>query len=384
MADNGFPIGHPISVSAIGYPISALSSRCYPTPMPPSHFTFPKPLLPGAHIAITGPSGGVAPPLHARLDFIIRHLRDHGFKVTEGKCLRDERKHVSAEKSARARELQEFLLDDTVDAICPPWGGEVLIEILPLLDFERISRAKPKWVTSYSDISTLHFALTTRTGLATAHTPNLMDLAPPKAGSNDLLTSKAFDILATPHGEVITQDSSNLFQRTARIDFAKDVDAVFILDTPSSWKSLQGSRSATFEGRLIGGCLDTISCLTGTPSGDMENFKRLAGKDGVIFYFENCDGSPAAVVRMIQNMRQAGWLDGVNGLLIGRSSGPDASGENDLSYAEALHWALDDLTVPVVFDADVGHQPPQMTLINGAMAKVSYENGRGRVEQRLV
>lgn len=348
-----------------------------------SHFTFPAPLKPGSHIGITGSSGGVAASLHLRLDLVIRHLRSRGFLVTEGKCLRDEKKHVSAERSARAAELQQFLLDDQFDAIMPPWGGEVLIEILPLLDFERIGKAKPKWVTSYSDISTFHFALTTRTGITTAHSPNLMDLAPGKSDSRDPLTLRIFDVLAALSGETIAQESSEYYQKSARIDFGKDVGGVFMLDEPSKWKSLEGARSAQFKGRLIGGCLDTISCLTGTPSGSLENFKRVAGKDGVIFYFENCEGSPPAVVRMVQNLRQAGWLDNVNGILIGRSSGPDASSANALSYAEALHWALDDLQVPIVFDADIGHQPPQMTLVNGAIAEVSYEDGRGRVVQQL-
>ena len=32
-----------------------------------------------------------------------------------------------------------FLLDDTLDAIAAPWGGELAMEILPLLDFDRLN-----------------------------------------------------------------------------------------------------------------------------------------------------------------------------------------------------------------------------------------------------
>ena len=348
-----------------------------------TQFAFPSPLRLNSRIGITAPSGGLSAPFHKRLDLVIDHLRSRGYQVTEGKCLREERKPVSAEKSLRASELQKFLLDDDLDAIMPPWGGEVLIEILPLLDFELIGKAKPKWVTSYSDISTLHFALTTRTGLATAHSPNLVDLAPSKAESNDLLTRKIFDILTASPGDIISQLSSAYFKKSGRLDLENDPTAVFMPDQPSQWKSLQGLPKSHFKGRLIGGCLDTISCLTGTPNGQLENFKKVAGKDGVIFYFENCEGSPPTVVRMIQNLRQAGWLDEVAGILIGRSSGPDASNENALTYKEALDWALGDINVPVVFDSDIGHQPPQMTLVNGALAEVFYEEGLGKVTQQL-
>lgn len=346
-------------------------------------FRFPQALQNGSHIAVTGPSGGVVAPLHPRLDLVIQHLRDRGFKVTEGKCLRNEYKHVSAAKRERAADLMRFLTDDSIDAICPPWGGEVLIEILPLLDFDLIQKQKPKWITSYSDISTLTFALTTQTGMATAHTPNLMDLAPSRPDSNDKLTGRVFDILATPHGAKVEQHSSEYFQPSARLDFDKDVGAVFMPTEPSTWKSLKNERSTSFHGRLIGGCLDTISCLTGTPYGDLTHFKRTAGKDGVIIYLENCEGTPPAVVRSLENLKQAGWFEGISGLLIGRSRGPDATNPNHLSYIEALQNVFEESKFPIVYDADIGHCPPQMTLINGAMAEVMYEIGRGRVVQTI-
>jgi muramoyltetrapeptide carboxypeptidase len=348
-----------------------------------TRFTFPKPLRPGSRIGVTGPSGGVVPRLHARLDLVLKHLSERGFEIQEGRCLRNQNKHVSADKHSRARELEAFLLDDRLDAICPPWGGEVLIEILPLLDFERIARARPKWVTSFSDISTLHFALTSHTGIATAQTPNLMDLAPVRAGSKDSLTLGMFDALATETGKSFSQESSTAYLESARLPIDSDPGICFMPDKPSQWKSLQGSRTARFSGRLIGGCLDTISCLTGTPHGQLESFRRAAGRDGIVFHFENCEGSPPAVVRMVQNMRQAGWFEGINGLLIGRSSGPDGSGPDALNYVEALQWALDDVNVPVVYDADLGHRPPQMTIINGALATVEFDDGRGRVTQTL-
>jgi hypothetical protein len=59
-------------------------------------FTYPTPLCPGDLIAVTAPSSGVAPPLHPRLDLMLAHLRSQGFRVEEGRCLRDERGDASA------------------------------------------------------------------------------------------------------------------------------------------------------------------------------------------------------------------------------------------------------------------------------------------------
>jgi muramoyltetrapeptide carboxypeptidase len=37
-----------------------------------------------------------------------------------------------------------------------------------------------------------------------------------------------------------------------------------------------------------------------------------------------------------------------------------------------------------VYDVDIGHQPPQFTLINGALATLTFENGGGQIMQRAV
>ena len=156
---------------------------------------YPAPLRSGDRVAVTAPSSGVLPALHARLDVVLGHLRAQGFRVTEGRCLRDEVASASAPADERAAELMAFLLRDDIAAIIPPWGGELAIELLDRLDWPALENARPKWLLGYSDTSTLMLALTLRLGWATAHGPCLMDLAP---GQNDLLTRAAISALATP------------------------------------------------------------------------------------------------------------------------------------------------------------------------------------------
>ena len=143
-----------------------------------SVIAYPKPLRPGALIAVTAPSSGVSGPALARLDLVLDHLRTQGYRVVEGKCLRSEHKNSSATKQDRASEFAAYLLDPEVSAILPPWGGELASEILEQVDFEKLRGVPPKWVLGYSDISTLQLPLTLISGWATPHGPNLMDLAP--------------------------------------------------------------------------------------------------------------------------------------------------------------------------------------------------------------
>lgn len=339
---------------------------------------FPQPLKPGDLIAVTAPSSGVPGPLQARLDLVLEHLRTQGYSILEGQCLRHEYKDASAPKEDRAREFSEFLQHPDVAAIMPPWGGELATELLDLIPFAALKDMPPKWVMGFSDISTLLVPLSLVSGWATAHGPNLMDLAPTQT---DPLTNGALDILAADFQAPVVQRSSPMYQ-TQFTDFAVQADAPLNLTETTCWKRLDGNTTAvTFQGRLIGGCLDTISLLAGTLYGDVPTFIQQSGEQGTILYLENAEMSPSALVRTLLFLKRHGWFEGLSGLLFGRSAGPSPEHSDALSYQEALQACLGEVDYPILLDVDIGHQPPQFTLINGAMAEVEFWDGQGMISQ---
>jgi len=314
----------------------------------------------------------------ARLDLVLDHLRSQGFELVEGECLRAQHKDASAPREDRAREFNRFLLDRSVSAIFPPWGGELASELLELIDFEALRSVEPKWLLGFSDLSTLQLPLTLISGWATAHGSNLMDLAP---SQTDPLTTAVLAVLASDLDQPVTQRSSTLFQR-AWVDYAKSVATPLNLTERVEWKRLDGSKeSISCEGRIVGGCLDTVAWLAGSKYGDIPKFVRESDSTGTILYFENAEMGPPALVRALLSLRRQHWFDGLAGLLIGRSAGPVPEAADSLSYTEALRAVLGDLPQPVIYDVDIGHQPPQFTIINGAVARVEFENGRGSLVQ---
>ena len=76
-------------------------------------------------------------------------------------------------------------------------------------------------------------------------------------------------------------------------------------------------------------------------------------------------------------------FDGNAGLLLGRSAAPEPADAGHLTYVEALRSALAGLPCPVLHDVDIGHHPPQFTLINGALARVRFEHGAGTLTQEV-
>lgn len=340
----------------------------------------PKPLRPGDLIAITAPSSGVAEPMHPRLDLAIAALRQRGYRVVEGECLRQQTKQASSTRERRAAELMGFLTDPKVAAIMPPWGGELAMELLPLIDFWALSDMPAKWFVGFSDLSTLHLPLTTISGWATLHGPNLLEL-----GTTDLdeVTTGIWDVLTAPRDSDVSQQSSKCFQRKGP-DRLANPSAGLNLTEDTRWKRLDGSTAPLqLAGRLIGGCLDTVARLAGTPFGDVPGFVKASATDGTLLYIENVEMKPCELARALCSLRLHGWFEGLNGILIGRNAAEDAQQATDLSYLDALQSAFKGMPCPVLYDLDIGHLPPQLSLVNGALAHVKFQGASGSVLQRL-
>jgi muramoyltetrapeptide carboxypeptidase LdcA involved in peptidoglycan recycling len=199
----------------------------------------------------------------------------------------------------------------------------------------------------------------------------------------DQLSKRALESLKLEKGEVFQQNSSEKYQAQF-INFDDDIEATYNLTELTKWKSLDNSIYVDISGRIIGGCLDTLGNLVGTPYGNIEYFKNTFQDDGLIIYLENCALSPCGMTRTLHQMRLAKWFDGISGVIFGRTTAKEVTDTNSLNYVEALENCFKDLNIAVIYDADIGHKPPNMTLINGALAELSMNNGKATLTQTLI
>ncbi|WP_154973949.1 S66 family peptidase [Priestia megaterium] len=322
-------------------------------------------------IGVTAPSSGVPKPLHSMFSLSCERMEEKGFSVIPGETVWTQHKAKSASPKNRANELQGMIADENVDIIIPPWGGELLIEILEHLDF---TKWKTKWVLGYSDTSVLLLAITLNTGIATAHGTNFVDL---RGEYWDPTTAMWQQVLTTKEGESVAQVSSDSYQTEWQHD--NPSPCVFHLTEQTAWKHTESS-DVHIEGRLLGGCIDVIRHLAGTSFGDVKAFReKHIPSEPVIWYFDNCELTTVDLRRSLLQLKLAGWFDNCSGILFGRSS---ANEPVDFYTAEDVYHDLaSDLDIPVVYDIDCGHLPPQLTLINGAYASVNVERDKGTVVQ---
>lgn len=325
----------------------------------------------GAVIGVTASSYGVAPGSRELFEEASRRMEESGYVVVCGDTVFKQAKAKSASGKERAAEFNDMMQDKSIDLIIPPWGGELLIEMLEHIDF---SRVQEKWILGFSDISLLLLAITLQTGLATAHGPSLVDL---RGKRTDYTTAMWQAVLSTPRGGSIAQHSSRSYQKKG---YADDSSGNIVqLNEPTVWKTVDDPE-VTLSGRLLGGCIDVIRHIVGTPFGNVQYFQEnMIHHEPILWYLENCELSAVDLRRSLVQMKLAGWFDHCSGILFGRSS---ANRPVDDYTAEDCYQELSaELQVPVIYDVDFGHVPPQLTLINGAYAEVHVQNGAGSVTQ---
>ena len=135
------------------------------------------------------------------------------------------------------------------------------------------------------------------------------------------------------------------------------------------------------SGVLLGGCVEVLSPMSGTPYAEVPAFGRAHADEGlVVFYLEACEQGAYDIARHLHGLRHAGWFEHANGVLIGRTPAPDSE---KMTQHGAVADALGMLDVPVVLDADIGHTQPFLPLVNGASARVTVTDGVGVVTQQL-
>ncbi|WP_121252116.1 S66 family peptidase [Nocardioides ferulae] len=339
---------------------------------------FPRPLTPGDRIGVTAPSSGVQTPLRPRLDFAVGWLRERGYEVEVGECLDGDTSHVSAPADQRAAELSRMLCDPRIRAVVPPWGGETAIDLLDRLDWDALADAEPTWLVGFSDLTTLMLPITLRLGWATLHGANLMDT--PYTAVDGLAHWTEVAAATGP----LTQRGSGRYRSSGFDRWEDDPTTTgYTLDAEGTWEVVGGG-GVDVSGRLVGGCIETISNLTGTPYGDLPGFGREHADEGLIVYVEASDDPALEICRNLHGLRLAGWFDDADAILVGRTRAPSSSpATGEFTQRDAVLDALGGLDVPIVLDVECGHVPPYLPLVNGAPARVVVDDRRREITQTL-
>lgn len=324
----------------------------------------------GEYIGICAPSAGVGHKIDS-FDRSLETIEECGFNTVETASVRNDDIR-SADADVRGNEFNQLVWERDIKMIIAASGGDYNLEVLPYIDWGGIYD-NPKWVAGASDPTNILFPLTTKLDIATMYGFN--------AGTFDWEELHEFqeNALRIISGDIVEQHSFDMYDCTGYDSPEPEFQPVY-------WDMLipgVGFNEPDYElevsGRLIGGCIDCISKLIGTPFDGTKDFIERYAEEGIIWYFDPFAMTADDLYTTMLQMTYAGYFEGTRAIVIGRVCFP---GDSDtLDYAERFSRICD---VPVIFNADIGHVKPAMTMINGSYATVRCKDGRGTISMELI
>jgi muramoyltetrapeptide carboxypeptidase LdcA involved in peptidoglycan recycling len=293
---------------------------------------------------------------------------------------------ISNTPQSCGHEFMQYYCETDNEALISCGGGELTCEILDYIDFDQIAQTTPKWFMGYSDNTNLTFLLTTLADTASIYGPcapafGMKPWHPALEDAMDLLRMTRTQVSGYPLWEIESLKSPenptapyNTTQQTTLKVYPKGTaDSQIVPD-------FQGN--LTFQGRLLGGCMDCLINLTGTKYDKVGEFTDKYSEDGIIWFLESCDLGVYAIRRAMWQMEHAGWFTHVKGFLIGRPYHYGQQIDNLDTYEAVLEIARRK-QVPIIMDADIGHHPPMMPLITGSLATVTYHDNQLFIQMNL-
>lgn len=297
---------------------------------------YPPYLKQGSTIGITCPASAVA---IEKIEAAKATFEQKGFKVKLGKTIGLTDVYFSGSDEERRGDLQTMLNDADVDAIMMGRGGYGMSRIIDSLDFTAFNQ-RPKWICGFSDIVVLHSHVQANYDMPVLHSP----------------MCGAFT--------EATKDAGHINNFFAAI---KGEQLSYTLP-PSPY-----NRTGEATGILTGGNLAILAHLTGSIS--------EVDMDGKILFIEDIGEHLYHIDRMMLNLKRAGKLDKLKGLVVGYFTDIE---DTDRPFGQTVQQIICDKVkeydFPICFNFPAGHEDINYTLTLGMQHKLVVNEMGAKLE----
>ena len=329
----------------------APAPRRLPVPATSTGTRKPRRLRPGSVVGIVDPASATWDPVD--VDIVVESLAALGLKAKLGAHLLDRRGYLAGRDEDRAADVMAMFTDPDVAAVHALRGGWGCARLLPHLDFEAIGR-NPKILLGYSDVTALLLSVHARSNFVTFH------------GMNGASEWNRFNVdwfrRVLMLGEPVTMSNPQS---------AGDQ----LVPTDNRIRTITPGRA---RGRLLGGNLTVLTTIIG--SGLLPDF------EDALLFIEDVQEAPYRIDRMFMQLKLAGILDRVRGVIWGRCTKctPGEGSYGSLTLPDILDDYLKPLNVPAFDGAQIGHIDRQFIMPVGAMAEMDAERGTIRLLEPVV
>lgn len=294
-------------------------------------------LMPGDTIGMIAPAGYMP---FEKMAACLTSLEEWGYTIKAGNTTNSKSdNYFSGTDEERQRDLQEMLDDKSVKAIMCARGGYGMNRIIDKINFKQFIK-HPKWLIGFSDITVLHAHVFANYRIATLHAPMAAAFNDGEAGNEYVLSLKR----ALEGASYEYQVASHLYNREGKA-----------------------------KGILVGGNLALLAHVIGSRS-DFSTKKKILFIEDIGEYIYNVD-------RMFIQLKRAGKLDKLAGLIIGRFSDmKDTERPFGQTVTELIKEHVKEYDYPVCFDFPVSHDKENYALKMGMVHSLTIRRESVRLK----
>jgi muramoyltetrapeptide carboxypeptidase len=177
--------------------------------------------------------------------------------------------------------------------------------------------------------------------------------------------------LVTFHGPMVAKD----FARQDGVEQGSWVAALGGADSAFNFvvdSAKQPLVPGSAEGVIYGGCLSMLAASLGTP--------YEINTEGTILFIEDVATKPYQIDRMLMQLKLAGKLDGVRGMVFGEMLDCVQPGNQAYTLQEVIIRIVGDLKIPVAYGLRSGHvSRSNITLPIGVRARLEVNTSGARL-----
>jgi muramoyltetrapeptide carboxypeptidase len=257
-------------------------------------------------------------------------IKSWGLNVELGKhCFKNDNSYLAATDADRLSDFQSMIDSVSIDAILCARGGYGTTRILDQINFDKLV-IKPKWIVGFSDITALHLKLH-QLGLESIH------------------GCMPIQFLKPAYAESISSLKSMLFGEQQPVLRAK---------------ANNHNRIGIGKGAVVGGNLSLVVDSLGT-STEINTI-------GKILVLEEIDEKLYKIDRMLTQLKRAGKLSQLAGLVIGHFTDvTDTELPFGQSVEELIMDKVSDYSFCTAFGFPIGHEAPNLAWKHGGIASIA-------------
>lgn len=286
---------------------------------------YPRSLQKGDQVCLIDPANAYT---EAGVDAAVSFLEGKGLQVR----VADDMAFRHGTPIERAGKLNRIFQDENCRGIFCIWGGYGTMSLLDYLDYDAIKKNRQIFA-GFSDITAMHLAIGQKSGLVTYHSPALYSEKRPTT----------------------TEALEQFWDKIENVERERELKNL-------NGEDFQVLREGDFEGIVTGGNMTLVSRLMGT--------EYEIDTKGKVLFLEEVGEMPYRLHGMLSQLRMAGKLQDVKGILIGALTDCDTKGRPGSAMA-LVQDALEGIDIQIIANVRAGHIKDPITIPLHGKLKVS-------------